>query len=175
MRVTLKERSELLVVASVPPIPLIVLQRVNRDAWVRLSGADLEARRRRHQRDPRTRGQPFSSSWAPRAPMFLLGQPSKEVGEGCSMCLEELTLISVPWQLLCGHWYHLKCLQDLKKNGKHALIRDRCPTCRDCIQFEIQTTSGYFCISFAPLERLLFQLVDCLSGDQTIPWCWLRE
>ena len=39
-------------------------------------------------------------------------------------------MISVPWQLLCGHWYHLKCLQDLKKNGKHALIRDRCPTCR---------------------------------------------
>ena len=41
-----------------------------------------------------------------------------------------MTLVSVPWQLPCGHCFHLKCLEKLKKGGEHALIRDRCPYCR---------------------------------------------
>ena len=63
--------------------------------------------------------------------MFLLGQLVKVgIGEECMLCLEDMTLVSVPWQLPCGHCFHLKCLQKLKKGGEHALIRDRCPYCR---------------------------------------------
>ena len=114
-----------------PPVPPIVLQRVNRDAWILLSNADLAARRRRHQHDPRRRGQPFPSFWGPKDPMSLLGQlVKKNIGEECMLCLEDMTLVSVPWELPCGHVFHRSCLEKLKKGGEFAPVRDRCPYCR---------------------------------------------